>query len=116
MSILEITRSNQEELETLEESAAQLLLHRTQKHHFLPSDLISDYISTQMQSRAKKVIDFMEDRDSARQDEVSNMAGEGSLDVWHSFYSRIKAARDISRQSSDVSQVCFDASFRIRVM
>jgi hypothetical protein len=62
------------------------------------------------QQEAAAVSSLDVDLDGRKGDEIRQIGGEGSLDVWHSFYSKLRDSKEYSKRHSDKYQVCLSLS------
>ena len=104
MSILEKARSNHEDVELIEEAAAQLLV--TQRFRATPVDHEIDFLSREVMTRSRNLLEVHFGSDSHLLEGYNN-AGTGThTDIWHQFYTRVKSAKETARQSIERGHVC----------
>jgi len=109
-SILENISYYHEDIECLELAAAEILLAKARKELRSSSDHCIDYLVRQIQQEAAAVSRLDVDLDGRKGDEIRQIGGEGSLDVWHSFYSKLRDSKEYSKRHSDKYQVCLSLS------
>jgi hypothetical protein len=85
----------------MEQAGAKILLAKADKSLRTSSDHCMDFLSRKIQEEAVTLQNMYADVDGRKLDEISEIAGEGSLDVWHSFYNRIRESKDYTKKYSD---------------
>ncbi len=106
MSILEKARSSHEDVELIEEAAAQLLLMHAKRRLPVPVDHGVATLRRELMTRSIALLDIHYGNDSRLAEEYHDKVDSGSADIWHQFYSKVKNLKDVSRVSSERSSVC----------
>ena len=104
--MLERMRNTHEELEAMERAGSELLMAKSRKNLSASIDHCLDYLCAEMISKVDELQSLYLDCDSQRADEISQSGGEGSMDVWHSFYANIKETKEYNRRHEDKQSVC----------
>jgi hypothetical protein len=105
MSTLEKARSNHEDVELIEESASQLLLHQSQRRVDTRVDHGIDFLCRELMSRSSGLLEIHNGTDTRLSSEHHTEETERSTDIWHRFYSSIKHAKEYARHNSEQSNV-----------
>uniref|UniRef100_A0A3B0MSH2 Spliceosome-associated factor, putative n=1 Tax=Theileria annulata TaxID=5874 RepID=A0A3B0MSH2_THEAN len=105
--ILELIRSDHEELEHLEKVVSILLNDRKKATgpKLVTIELAIDSLVKESQNIAKQCIEFYKDADGLRKKEIKYLAGQDEDDkdeskVWSNYYATIKNVKDFYKQNS----------------
>ena len=90
-------RSSHEDIECLEQAAANVLHVKAKRLLDVNADYCSDFLTQEIFTRAKQLVETYDDVDSSWTDELRLLSGDSKVDVWRVFYNRIQGAKEFSR-------------------
>lgn len=100
-NIFEHIRAYHEDMEDMEQAASDCLRAKSRRELAVSADHCVDFLSREMQMKAKELVAFYDDQEGLRCDELSLISGEGSSDVWRVYYNRITLAKDVQKRSDN---------------
>ena len=105
--ILEYIRLTHEDMEDIEQAAADCLKAKSRRDLNVSVDFCVDFLSKELEKKAIELAQFYDETDTVRNDSIRALVGDGPDDVWNIYYKRIAGVKEYHKHDGGQILVCY---------